>query len=54
MPLERGRLSLRSGTTQIQAHKGSITERFVHGAVTSLEAYNSINATILPYWAFRE
>lgn len=54
MPLERGRLSLRNGTTRIQAHKGSITGRFVYGVVMSLEAYGSINATILPYWAFRE
>ena len=54
MPLEHGRLSLRNETTRIQAHKGSITRRFVHGAVTSLEAYDSINATSLPYWAFHE
>jgi hypothetical protein len=54
MPLEENRLSLRNGTTRIEAHKGSITGTFVHGSVTSLLAYNSITATLLPYWAFYE
>jgi hypothetical protein len=54
MPLEATKLSLRNGTTRIEAHKGSITGTFVHGAITSLIAYNSITATLLPYWAFYE
>lgn len=52
MPLEEDKLSLRNATMRIEAHQGSITGTFVHGAITSLTAYNSINATLLPYWAF--
>jgi hypothetical protein len=52
MPFEKDKLSLRNATVRIEAHKGSITGTFVHGVVTSLSAYNSINATLLPYWAF--
>jgi hypothetical protein len=52
MPLEEDKLSLRNATMRIEAHKGSITGTFVHGAITSLSAYNSINATLLPHWSF--
>lgn len=51
MPLD-SHLSLRNSTTSIEARKGSITGTFVHSAVTSLVAYASITATLLPYWAF--
>lgn len=52
MPLEPNKLSLRNGTTRVEAEKGSIAGTFVHGASTSLKAYDSVNATLLPYWAF--
>jgi hypothetical protein len=54
MPLQCEALSLRNGTSVIEAPRGSISGTFVHGAVTSLKAYKSINATIKPYWAFYE
>jgi hypothetical protein len=52
MPFEKDKLSLSNGTTRIKACNGSINGTFVHGAVTSLMASNSITATLLPQWAF--
>jgi hypothetical protein len=52
MPLETDKLSLRNGTTRVEACNGSIAGTFVHGAITSLIAYNSITVTLRPYWAF--
>lgn len=53
MPFELGQLSLRNLTTNIVTDAGAVHANIVHGAVTHIQTVTgSINATLLPYWAF--
>ncbi|KAL1599531.1 hypothetical protein SLS60_007334 [Paraconiothyrium brasiliense] len=55
MPFEEDKLSLSNSTTNIITQYGSVQATLVHGAVTNIRAvFGTINATLLPYWAFSE
>lgn len=53
MPFEEDKLSLRNSTTSIVTQYGSVATSLVHGAITNITTrFGTINATLLPYWAF--
>jgi hypothetical protein len=53
MPFEENKISLRNSTSNIVTQYGSVEVFLVHGAVTNIRAgVGSINATLLPHWAF--
>ncbi|KAF2828490.1 hypothetical protein CC86DRAFT_368710 [Ophiobolus disseminans] len=55
MPFAFDKLSLRNSTTNITTAHGAVHASLVHGAVTHIQSVSgTINATLLPYWAFDE